>query len=495
MQKFIMAIDQGTTGNTVLLINQQGEIISRAYHEFPQIYPQLGWVEHDPMEIWNTTIHVIKDCLRKANLTPENIHSIGITNQRETTVIWDKATGKPVYNAIVWQCRRGSSLCQELRDKNYQDTIQQKTGLIIDSYFSATKIAWILKNVPHCLDKAKNEELCFGTMDTWLLYKLTGGKSWATDYTNASRTMLFDINKKQWDDELLDLFNIPSSLMPEVKPSSGIFGITEIPELDVMVPISGMAGDQQAALYGQGCWESGTGKNTYGTGCFLLINTGDKKTISSHGLLTTLACDAWGKPIYALEGSIFIAGAAVQWLRDSLQIIQNAEETEEIAQSISDTKGVYFVPAFTGLGTPYWDSQARGTITGLTHGTGRKEIVRATLESIAFQTKDVVNAIQEESGVNLTQLNVDGGATANNFLMQFQSDILNVDIHRPKITETTAMGVAYLAGLGSGYWSDPKDLQNIRTIEKTFTPKINEQQRTALYHGWKQAIFQTKATL
>lgn len=486
--RYIMAIDQGTTGTRVFLIDRQGEVHQQCYKEFTQIYPQPGWVEHDPEEIWECTREVIQNTLRQGGVTPSDIHAIGITNQRETTVLWDRKTGKAVHNAIVWQCRRTAPICDKMKADGLTDTVRQKTGLVIDAYFSATKIAWLLNNVPGVRDRAARGELAFGTIDTWLLYKLTAGKRHATDYTNASRTMIYDIHNKRWDEELLKVLGIPALLLPEVKPSSTFFGTTAAGVFGAEVPVAGIAGDQQSALYGQGCFAPGSGKNTYGTGCFLLLNTGENACLSRQGLLTTLACGADGSPVYALEGSVFITGAVVQWLRDGLKIISHARETEAIAKSVDNTGGVYIVPAFAGLGAPYWDSEARGIISGLTRGSGRAEIVRAALESIAYQTKDVVEIMNAESGVPLTKLNVDGGAAQNDFLMQFQADLLGVPVDRPRMTETTVLGAAFLAGLSSGFWKNASELAGVRSCERIFQPDMPREKRDRLYGGWKQAV-------
>ncbi len=489
MNQYIMAIDQGTTGTTVLLVDHKGEVAGKGYQEFSQIYPQPGWVEHDPMEIWHVTMSVARKALENAHAKSSEIQGIGITNQRETTVIWDRATLKPIHNAIVWQCRRTAPLCENLKQRGLAKKFQEKTGLVVDAYFSGTKIAWLLDNIPGAREKAERGELAFGTIDTWLLSQLTQGKVHATDFTNASRTLLFNIHEKKWDRELSEILNIPEKLFPQVMPSSYIYGKTSPEFFDgCSIPVGGIAGDQQSALYGQGCWQSGTGKNTYGTGSFLLVNTGDRLAISGKGLLTTLACDAKGNPVYALEGSIFITGAAIQWLRDGLKIIQNAAETEDIANSIPDTKGVYVVPAFAGLGAPYWDSDARAAILGLTRGSTRSEIVRATLESIAYQTRDIVEIMNQESGVQLTQLKVDGGAVQNNFLMQFQSDILGVSVDRPKIIDVTGMGAAFLAGLSTSFWKSPDEIQGVRKCERIFTPSLTKEKRDSLYAGWKKAV-------
>ena len=489
MEKYIMAIDQGTTGTRVLFVDKKGDIRGKAYKEFTQIYPKPGWVEHNPEEIWQVTLEVIKRCFEETKITPNQIDSIGITNQRETTILWDRLTGKPLYNAIVWQCRRTAPICDKLKADGAEKIIQEKTGLVVDAYFSGTKIAWLLENIPNARKKAEKGELAFGTIDTWLLYNLTGGKVFATDYTNASRTMIYNIHEKKWDNELLKLLQIPESILPEVKPSSSVFGVTDSKLFEnISIPVSGIAGDQQSALYGQGCWKPGTGKNTYGTGCFLLINNGEKAPLPCKGLVTTLACDENGKPVYALEGSVFITGAAIQWLRDGIKIINESPETEKIATSIQDTGGVYLVPAFTGLGAPYWNSEARGALVGITRGTGQAEIVRATLESIAYQTRDIVDLMNSGTEVSLTKLNVDGGASQNNFLMQFQADILGIPLDRPKIIETTVMGAAFLAGLATKFWSGPSELINARVCEKTFIPKMDKPHRESLYDGWKKAV-------
>lgn len=489
MARYIMAIDQGTTSSRVILVNHEGQVVAQQNKEFKQWYPQPGWVEHDAEEIWQATWEVIEKTMQQVQATPQDIAGIGITNQRETTVIWDRNSGRPIHNAIVWQCRRTAPMCDKMKADGWEEKVRQRTGLVIDAYFSGTKIAWLLDHVPGAREKAARGELAFGNIDTWLLYKLTGGQVHATDYTNASRTMIFDIHKKCWDSEILKYWQIPESLLPQVKASSCIFGHTA-PALfgGVSLPIGGIAGDQQAALYGQGCWTPGLGKNTYGTGCFMLINTGNKAALSHQGLLTTLACDADGKPVYALEGAIFITGAAVQWLRDEMKMVSQAAETEAIAQSVADTGGVYMVPAFVGLGAPYWDSSARGAIVGLTRGSSRAHIVRATLESIAYQTRDVVEVMNAESGVKLNRLNVDGGACRNNFLMQFQADVLGVPIDRPQQIETTAMGAAFLAGLATAFWKNSSELSHARLCERVFTPNMSDENRETLYQGWKKAV-------
>ncbi|HQD91441.1 MAG TPA: glycerol kinase GlpK [Syntrophomonadaceae bacterium] len=488
--KHILAIDQGTTGTTALLINQAGEIISRAYREFTQIYPHPGWVEHDPQEIWAVTLSVATQALLQANLKSSDIHAIGITNQRETTVVWNKETGMPIGNAIVWQCRRTAPICEEMKKAGWAPKINEKTGLVIDAYFSATKLAWILDSSPVIRSQAERGQLLFGTIDSWLLWKLTGGKVHATDVTNASRTMLYNIHQLNWDEDILSYFSIPANLLPKVCSSSEIYGYSDPQLLGNEIPIAGLAGDQQAALFGQTCFAPGQAKNTYGTGCFLLMNTGQQAVRSQHGLLTTIA---WSlkdedKVYYALEGSIFIAGAAVQWLRDELKIVETAAETEVLAESLPGNDGVYLVPAFVGMGAPYWDMHARGTLVGITRGTSRAHLARAALESIAYQTMDVLEAMQHDSGISLQTLNVDGGAAANNFLMQFQTDILGVPVERPVNTESTAIGAAYLAGLGSGFWHSLEELQNMRQVDRRFLPTISSDQRQRLLQGWHKAV-------
>jgi len=489
MPNYILAIDQGTTGTTVLLINEYGEIKNSSYSEFTQYYPQPGWVEHDGEEIWKNSCKVINVLINREDIDVNDIKAIGLANQRETTIVWDKQTSKPIYNAIVWQCRRTAELCLNLREKGLESLIAEKTGLVIDPYFSATKLAWILENVEGAKMKASSGVLCFGTVDSWLLWKLTGGDIHATDYTNASRTMLFNINSLDWDEELTELFGINSSLLPKVFPSSHIFGYTK--NLSILpdgIPIAGIAGDQQSALFGQLCITAGMAKNTYGTGCFLMLNTGNQRIYSKNGLLTTLACSIDEKPVYALEGSVFIAGAAIQWLRDGLGIIESAEETEIISKRVSDSGGVYFVPAFTGLGAPYWDVDARGAILGLTRGITREHIVRAALESIAFQTTDVVDAMNADSLVPLKELRVDGGASVNNFLMQFQADLLGIQVRRPRITESTALGTAFLAGIGIGIWKSIQELKECRITDRIFLPEISSEKRQKLKTDWKNSV-------
>ncbi|RPI03106.1 MAG: glycerol kinase [Calditrichaeota bacterium] len=493
LKKAVLAIDQGTTGTTVLIVENSGEIRCRAYSEFRQFYPKPGWVEHDAEEIWSVTKKLIIQAVKKAKLKPHDIAAIGITNQRETTVIWDRRSGKPIHNAIVWQCRRTSDFCSELQSHNLTPLFHAKTGLVIDAYFSATKIKWLLDHVPGARSRAQAGELCFGTIDSWMLWKLTDGAVHATDYTNASRTLVYNIHSKTWDKELLDILDIPSAILPIVDTSSGIFGYTSpLGPLKMEIPIAGIAGDQQAAMYGQNCWEAGLVKNTYGTGCFMMMNTGAKAIHSTNRLLTTLACDALGRPCFALEGSIFIAGALIQWLRDELGLIRTAAETEALAQSVADTHGVYIVPAFVGLGAPHWDMNARGIISGLTRGSNKAHIARAALEAIAYQSHDVLKAMANDSGLSITEVHVDGGASANDFLMQFQADILNVKINRPHNIDTTALGAAFLAGLAVGFWKDQSELSRVRRIDRVFTPEMDERQRMDLLAGWEHTVRQCK---
>ena len=487
-EKYIMALDQGTTSSRCIIFNKNSEIVSMAQKEFTQYYPYDGWVEHDADEIWASQISVAQEVMQKIHIDYTNIAAIGITNQRETTVVWDKNTGRPVYNAIVWQCRRTAGICDDLTNEGWKDKIQKKCGLIIDAYFSATKIKWILDNIPDARKKAENGDLLFGTIDTWLIWNLTKGKLHITDYSNASRTMLYNIFEQKWDDEIFERLDIPKAILPEVKPSSYIYGESDPTIFGGPVIIAGIAGDQQAALFGQACYESGMVKNTYGTGCFMLMNTGEKPVLSKNGLLTTIAWGIDNKIEYALEGSVFTAGAAVQWLRDEMRLINNAAESEEWANKIEDTGGVYIVPAFTGLGAPYWDAYARGTITGLTRGTNKSHIIRAVLESLAYQTFDILEAMQADSGILLKSLKVDGGACANNFLMQFQSDIIQKTVQRPKCIETTALGAAYLAGLAIGYWSGKNEIIANCEISEIFTPKIAILRRDELINGWHKAI-------
>lgn len=483
-----MALDQGTTSSRCILFNEKGLIESCAQKEFTQIYPKAGWVEHDAMEIWSTQISVAYEAMAKLNLGANDIAAIGITNQRETTVVWDKRTGMPIHNAIVWQCRRTAEKCDELKAKGFESTIRKKTGLILDAYFSATKIQWILDNVPGAREEAEKGNLLFGNIDTWLIWKLTNGKVHVTDYSNASRTMLFNIHELKWDKEILEELNIPISMLPKVKPSSYIYGYTDANLLGGEIPIAGAAGDQQAALFGQMCFREGTAKSTYGTGCFMLMNTGKKAIDSKHGLLTTIAWGIDGKVEYALEGSVFVAGAAIQWLRDELRMIKSAADTEEYANAVEDTNGVYMVPAFVGLGAPYWDPYARGTIVGLTRGAKKEHFIRAVLESLAYQAYDVLKAMEEDSNINLVSLKVDGGACANNFLMQFQSDVLGVKVDRPEVIETTALGAAYLAGLAVGYWKDREEIARNWSISRIFAPEIGEEKRNELLIGWHEAV-------
>lgn len=488
-RKYIMALDQGTTSSRAILFDKEGNIVATSQKEFTQFYPKVGWVEHNPMEIWGSQSGVMREVLETNSIRPEEVCAIGITNQRETTIVWEKSTGKPVYNAIVWQCRRTSEICDELKEKGYEKLIKDKTGLILDAYFSATKIKWILDNIEGAREKAENGELLFGTVDTWLIWNLTRGKVHVTDYTNAARTMLYNIKELKWDDEILEILDIPKSMLPDVKPSSYIYGHTDEGMLSgAQIPIAGCAGDQQAALFGQTCFEEGSAKNTYGTGCFMLMNTGENIFESKHGLLTTIAWGVDGKVEYALEGSIFIGGASIQWLRDELRVLYDAKQSEFYANSVKDTNGVYVVPAFAGLGAPYWDMYARGAIMGLTRGANRAHLVRATLESIAYQVKDVLNAMQEDSGLKLKDLRVDGGASSNNFLMQFQSDILDVNIDRPKVVETTALGAAYLAGLAVEFYNNKDEIKKSWIIDREFIPNMSDDKRNLLYKGWKKAV-------
>lgn len=488
--KYILAIDQGTTGSRAFIFDKRGNIVSSSYKEFRQIYPHPGWVEHEPLELWQSVEFVVKEALTRKQIKPGDIAAIGITNQRETTILWERKTGRPVHNAIVWQCRRTRDICEKLKNAGYAEIFHKKTGLVLDAYFSGTKIKWLLDNIKGLRAKSIAGEICFGTVDSWLIWNLTGRAAHITDYTNASRTLIFNIKKKSWDRELLKILKIPGAILPQVNHSSSLFGMSAKNSCGLIsgIPIFGVAGDQQAALFGQGCFLPGEMKNTYGTGCFLLLNTGAKYILSKNGLLTTLACDSKGKPVYALEGAVFITGAAVQWLRDELKIIKTASETEVLAKKVPDTKGVYFVPAFVGLGAPYWDSSARGTITGITRGTNRNHIIRATLEAIAYQVKDVVAVMEKETKQSLGALRVDGGAAGNNFLMQFQADILGANILRPKITETTARGVAMLAGLGVGFWRSISELKKTIRREKIFSPQMKNPQRNKLYTGWLKAV-------
>ena len=486
--KYVLALDQGTTSSRAIIFDHNGKEISVVQQEFTQIYPKPGWVEHDPMEILNSQINVAKQAIEKAGIEPKDIAAIGIANQRETTIVWEKSTGKPVYNAIVWQCRRTAPICDALMNQGLTENIREKTGLIIDAYFSGTKIKWILDNIPGVREKAEKGDVLFGNVDTWLIWNLTKGKAHVTDYSNASRTMIFNIHKLDWDDDILKILNIPRNMLPEPKPSSLIYGYTDKDIFGVEIPIAGDAGDQQAALFGQACYNPGMIKNTYGTGCFMLLNTGEKACPSESGLLTTIAWGLNGKVEYALEGSIFITGAAIQWLRDGLKIIQNAAETESLALKVPNAGGIYVVPAFVGLGAPYWDMYARGLIIGITRGITREHIVRATLESIAYQTRDVLEVMKQESCIELRSLRVDGGAVVNNFLMQFQSDILGIPVERPLVSETTALGAAYLAGLATGHWKDQKEIEDLWQIDRKFHPQMSVEEREKLYKGWKKAV-------
>lgn len=492
-RKYIVALDQGTTSSRTLVLDKQANIVSVAQREFSQIYPHPGWVEHDPREIWATQSSTLTEALAKAGIKSDEVAAIGITNQRETTVVWEKTTGKPVYNAIVWQCRRTTEICDRLKKDGLEKYVRENTGLVIDPYFSGTKIAWILENVEGARKKAERGELLLGTIDTWLIWNLTQGRVHVTEYTNASRTMIFNIHKLDWDETMLKALNIPRSMLPEVKRSSDIYGQTNIGgKGGTRIPIAGAAGDQQAALFGHICVEEGQAKNTYGTGCFLLMNTGKRAVASEHGLITTLACDATGGPAYALEGSIFVAGAAIQWLRDELKFFTDSEDSEYFADKVGTANGVYVVPAFTGLGAPYWDPLARGAILGLTRGVNRNHITRATLESIAYQTKDVLDAMLADAGMDLKALRVDGGAVVNNFLMQFQADILQKPVERPKILEVTAFGAAYLAGLAVGFWNSLDQLRKVSKIEKVFTPSDDIAKQQRRYAGWKRAVESTR---
>lgn len=488
MGKYIMALDAGTTSNRCILFNKKGEMCSVAQKEFNQYFPKPGWVEHDANEIWSTQLGVAVEAMQKIGASAKDIAAIGITNQRETTIVWDKETGEPVYHAIVWQCRRTSEYCDSLKAKGLTDTFRKKTGLVIDAYFSGTKLKWILDQVEGVRERAERGELLFGTVETWLIWKLTKGKAHVTDYSNASRTMLFNINTLEWDKEILEELNIPACMLPEVKPSSCVYGMTDSSFFGGEIPVGGAAGDQQAALFGQTCFQAGEAKNTYGTGCFMLMNTGEKPVFSKNGLVTTVAWGIDGKVNYALEGSIFVAGAAIQWLRDEMRLIDSAADSEYMAKKVEDTNGCYVVPAFTGLGAPHWDQYARGTIVGLTRGVNKYHIIRATLESLAYQTNDVLQAMRADSGIELNSLKVDGGASANNFLMQIQADIIDAPVKRPFCVETTAMGAAYLAGLAVGYWADKEEVRKNWAIDRTFEPVISQEEREERIKGWKRAV-------
>ncbi|MFR1725360.1 glycerol kinase GlpK [Emergencia timonensis] len=491
MNKYILALDQGTTSSRCIIYNKKGEMVSVAQKEFHQFYPQQGWVEHDADEIWSTQMTVAHEAMLKAGVTYQNIEAIGITNQRETTVVWDKHTGQPVHHAIVWQCRRTAEYCDQLMEQGLAAQFKEKTGLLIDAYFSATKLRWILENVEGARERAEAGDLLFGTIETWLIWKMTGGRVHVTDYSNASRTMMFNINTLQWDDEILSILDIPKSMLPEPRPSSEVYGETESTLFAGPIKIAGAAGDQQAALFGQTCFQQGEAKSTYGTGCFLLLNTGEKPVYSENGLLTTIAWGLDGKVNYALEGSVFVCGAAIQWLRDELSLMKNSAESERMALSVADANGVYVVPAFVGLGAPYWDPYARGAIFGLTRGANKNHLVRATLESLAYQASDLLGAMASDLGKELVSLKVDGGACANNFLMQFQSDILGKDVLRPQCIETTSLGAAYLAGLATGYWKNQDDVLENWQIDRTFTPSMADEQRQTLLSGWKKALERT----
>ena len=496
-KKYVIALDQGTTSSRAIIFDKNTNIISTAQREFTQLYPEPGWVEHNPMEIWATQRSVLTEVIARSGISLKDVAAIGITNQRETTIVWDKKTGEPVYNAIVWQCRRTADICEKLKEKGLEEYIKENTGLILDAYFSGTKLKWILDNVKGARERAEKGELLFGTVDTWLVWKLTAGKVHVTDYTNASRTMLFNIKELKWDKKILKELDIPENMLPEVRNSSEVYGYTKMgltmgEESGTDIPIAGMAGDQQAALFGQACFNSGDTKNTYGTGCFMLMNTGERCIKSSNGLLTTIAIGIDNKIEYALEGSVFIAGAAIQWLRDEMKFFSDAADTEYFATKIENNGGVYLVPAFVGLGSPYWDMYARGTIVGLTRGSNRNHIIRAALEAIAYQSKDLIEAMKEDSGLSFSTLKVDGGAVRNNFLMQFQADILNTDVRRPEITETTALGAAYLAGLAVGFWKDKENIVKNWKLNRKFTPNLSEELRNKYFKGWKKAVEKAK---
>ena len=492
-KKFIMALDAGTSSSRAIVFDRERRIVAVAQREFRQIYPQPGWVEHDPVEIWDTQLAVAREAMAKAGATASSLAAIGITNQRETTVVWDRETGRPVYNAIVWQCRRTSDFCDELRKRGLADSIRATTGLVPDAYFSGTKLRWILENVPGARAAAEAGRLLFGTVDTWLLWNLTGGRVHATDYSNASRTMMYDIGALKWSDDILGELDVPRSVLPEVRPSSGVFGETAPGVLDGAVPVAGVAGDQQSALFGQTCFSPGDAKNTYGTGCFMLMNTGARRVPSENGLLTTIAWGFDGKVDYALEGSVFTAGAAIQWLRDELGLLEKASDSEAMARAVPDTNGCFVVPAFTGLGAPYWDQYARGAVLGLTRGVNRNHVVRATLESLAYQTADVLEAMQKDAGIGLTALRVDGGASANDFLMQFQSDVIGVPVERPACIETTALGAAFLAGLAVGYWTNQAELKANAAGLTTFAPALAPEARAQAMDLWHQAVARVRS--
>ncbi|WP_106766174.1 glycerol kinase GlpK [Paenibacillus faecalis] len=494
MEQYILALDQGTTSSRAILFNQEGNMVYSAQKEFPQYFPKPGWVEQNANEIWGSILAVIATCLSEAGVKTEQIAGIGITNQRETAVVWDRKTGVPVYHAIVWQSRQTADICEQLIADGHDQKVRDKTGLLVDPYFSGTKIKWILDHVEGARDRAKRGELLFGTIDTWLIWKLSGGQAHVTDYSNASRTMLYNIHELKWDDELLDILDIPKAMLPEVRPSSEVYAQTAAYHFfGREVPIAGAAGDQQAALFGQTCFKEGMVKTTYGTGSFMLMNTGDKPVTSEHGLITTIAWGLDGKVQYALEGSVFVAGSAIQWLRDGLRMFREAKDSEPYARRVESTEGVYVVPAFVGLGSPYWNSEMRGAVFGLTRGTTKEHFIRATLESLAYQTRDVLSAMEEDSGIKIETLRVDGGAVANTFIMEFQSDILNVPVERPVISETTALGAAYLAGLAVGYWKDQDEINSKWSVERRFDPSMSEKTREQLYNGWKKAVYAAMA--
>ncbi|MCP3762074.1 glycerol kinase GlpK [Domibacillus sp. A3M-37] len=489
MEKYIMSIDQGTTSSRAILFNKKGEIVHSAQKEFKQYFPNPGWVEHDANEIWASVLSCMATVLNEVEIQAGQIEAIGITNQRETAVIWDKETGRPIYHAVVWQSRQTSDICADIKEKGHEQAFRDKTGLLVDPYFSGTKVKWLLDNVEGARERAEKGELLFGTIDTWLIWKLTGGKAHVTDYSNAARTLMFNIHTLEWDAELLDILTVPKQLLPEVRPSSEVYGTTApFHFFGQEIPVAGAAGDQQAALFGQACFDKGMAKNTYGTGCFMLMNTGEKAVKSEHGLLTTIAWGIDGKVEYALEGSIFVAGSAIQWLRDGMRMIKNAADSEQYAERVESTDGVYVVPAFVGLGTPYWESNVRGAVFGLTRGTEKEQFIRAVLESLAYQTKDVLEAMEADSGISLKTLRVDGGAVMNAFLMQFQSDMLDVPVERTQINETTALGSAYLAGLAVGFWNDRSEIAQNWQVARTFEPDMNDETREKLYSGWKKAV-------
>lgn len=493
MGKYILSIDQGTTSSRAILFNKKGEIVGVAQREFKQHFPKAGWVEHDANEIWTSVLSVIASVLNENNVKASEITGIGITNQRETTVVWDKESGRPIYNAIVWQSRQTQAICEQLKKDGHEATFRKKTGLLLDPYFSGTKVKWILDHVDGAREKAEKGEILFGTIDSWLVWKLSGGRTHITDYSNASRTLMYNIHDLKWDDELLEILDVPKAMLPEVKPSSEVYCETiDYHFFGQKVPIAGVAGDQQAALFGQACFEKGDIKNTYGTGGFMLMNTGEEAVASENGLLTTIAYGLDGKVNYALEGSIFVSGSAIQWLRDGLRMINSAPQSEDYAKRVDSTEGVYVVPAFVGLGTPYWDSEARGAIFGLTRGTEKEHVIRATLESLCYQTRDVIEAMAQDSGIEVNGLRVDGGAVKNNFLMQFQADLVNVSVERPEISETTALGAAYLAGIATGFWKNKDEVSNNWKLEKSFEPKMDEKEANKLYKGWQKAVEATK---